>query len=59
MTEQLYRDLDYCICRYNCYFATKKPRISRGDVLEKLLKPYLGSDGRIQMNKFISLMQLK
>lgn len=59
MNEEFYRDLDYCICRYNCYFAQKRLRISRGDVLEKLLKPYLGSDGRIMMNKFIALIQSK
>lgn len=59
MNEQLYRDLDYCICCYNCRFAAKRPHISRGDVLEKLLKPYLGSDGRIQMSKFFALIQSK
>ena len=29
MNEQLYRDLDYCICRYNCYFATKRPQFDK------------------------------
>ena len=58
MTEEQYRDLDYCICRYNCYFSNRK-RISRGDVLDKLLKPFRGDDGKINMSKFINFIQSK
>lgn len=57
MTEEFYRDLDYCICRYNCYFGARKRHISRGDVLKAALKPLLDHDGRINMNKFINLIQ--
>lgn len=58
MTEEQYRDLDYCICRYNCYFPYRK-RISRGDVLEKFLSSIYRDDGKIDMNKFIALVQTK
>lgn len=58
MTEEQYRDLDYCICRYNCYFQSRK-RISRGDVLQKLLRRLCDDDGRINMNKFIAFVQSK
>lgn len=58
MTEEQYRDLDYCICRYNCYFPYRK-RISRGDVLQKFLTTIYDDDGKINMNKFISFIQSK
>lgn len=58
MTEEQYRELDYCICRYNCYFY-KRPHVDRGVVLEKLLRIIRGADGKIMMNKFIDLMQSK
>lgn len=59
MTEEQYRDLDYCICRYNCFFGSKRPHIDRGVVLSKLLQPIRGGDGKILMNKFINLIQSK
>lgn len=58
MTEEQYRDLDYCICRYNCYFPNRK-RISRGDVLQKFLESLYLPDGKIDMNKFIAFVQSK
>lgn len=58
MTEEQYRELDYCICRYNSYFYNR-PHVDRGVVLEKLLRAIRGSDGKIMMNKFIDLMQSK
>lgn len=58
MTEEQYRELDYCICRYNCYFYNR-PHVDRGVVLEKLLRTIRGADGAIMMNKFIDLMQSK
>ena len=58
MTEEQYRELDYCICRYNSYFYNR-PHVDRGVVLDKLLCFVRGSDGKIMMNKFIDLMQSK
>ena len=29
MTEEQYRELDYCICRYNSYFYNR-PHVDRG-----------------------------
>lgn len=59
MTEEEYRELDYCICRYNCYFAGRRPHIDRGYVLSKFLQSIRGEDGKILMNKFINLVQSK
>lgn len=59
MTEKQYQELDYCICRYNCYFGSRMRHIDRGVVLEKLLRPLRDKDGNILMNKFIALIQSK
>lgn len=58
MTEEQYRELDYCICRYNSYFSNRA-HVDRGVVLERLLRSIRGHDGKILMNKFISLVQMK
>lgn len=58
MTEEEYRELDYCICRYNCYFWNR-PHVDRGYVLAKLLSSIRDADGKINMNKFINLVQSK
>lgn len=59
MTEEEYRELDYCICRYNCYFGSRRRHISRGDVLMAALRNLRDDDGKINMNKFINLIQSK
>jgi hypothetical protein len=58
MTEEQYRELDFCICRYNSYFPYRS-HVDRGLVLERLLRSLRGNDGKILMNKFIDLMQSK